>query len=240
MIEQIRSFYDFLLHPYIIESSDATLKEKLYAILTLFFVSFSSVVFIAGPLLMLAGVDDLTHKISDLESEISTTALFFLAVILAPLLEELVFRFPLRYRRGAIFLLVLCISMISFYVFQNTFSQKINATISGTIAIMGIIFIGTLSNKSGLERISQFLKDYYPWIFYMTAMMFAFAHIFNYDLPDDRWYLTPILVLPQLILGLFLGYVRLRYGIWASILMHAMNNFIPMMALVAAKGMGVE
>jgi membrane protease YdiL (CAAX protease family) len=240
MSEQLRSFYDFLLYPYIIETSDASLKDKLLAIFMLFVVSFSSVVFIAGPLLMLAGVDDLTHKISDLESEISTTALFILAVVIAPLMEELVFRFPLRYRRGAILLLVLCLSMISFYIFQNIFSAKINATISGTIAIMGFILIGSLSSEKGLEKISNFLKNYYPWIFYLTAMMFAFAHIFNYDLPDEKWFLTPILVLPQLILGLFLGYVRLRFGIWASILMHAMNNFIPMMALVAAKGMGVE
>ena len=66
----------------------------------------------------------------------------------------------------------------------------------------------------------------------MMTLIFALAHIFNYELEANQYWMTPILVLPQMLLGLMLGYVRVKYGLWASILAHAMNNLIPTMAIM--------
>ena len=44
------------------------------------------------------------------------------------------------------------------------------------------------------------------------------------------------LVLPQLVTGTMLGYLRVHYGLWASIMLHALNNgaFISLVLLASS------
>lgn len=67
--------------------------------------------------------------------------------------------------------------------------------------------------------------------FYLTAGLFAIIHLTNISMPQEKWYLGPLLVLPQLILGLLFGYVRVRNNIWASVFCHVLHNGLTMTAL---------
>jgi uncharacterized protein len=62
--------------------------------------------------------------------------------------------------------------------------------------------------------------------FYTFAVFFGFIHITNYELSTKIILLSPILILPQLLGAGYLGYLRVRFGLRWSILMHATFNFL--------------
>lgn len=62
----------------------------------------------------------------------------------------------------------------------------------------------------------------FPGFFWLATLSFALVHLANFD-EGSLAILLP-LVLPQFILGTMLGYVRVRIGLWAAILLHAAHN----------------
>ncbi len=96
-----------------------------------------------------------------------------------------------------------------------------------------IIFILNGKGNNIKNGIINFWNKKYSWIFYSPAILFAFIHITNYDLTSASIYLLPILVLPQFILALFIGYLRVRYNFMLGYLMHVLHNaFFITIALV--------
>lgn len=76
------------------------------------------------------------------------------------------------------------------------------------------------------KAISSFWNKKFGYAFYLSAIVFALIHITNYDSNDNFVYLIPVLVLPQFIMGLFLGYLRVRYSFMLGYFMHALHNTI--------------
>lgn len=109
------------------------------------------------------------HALDRMLEEYSPVMIFLLAVIFAPLLEELIFRAPL-----------------------------------------------------GLFKTSK----HFPFAFYLSVFAFGFVHLFNFEAYDQYLWLAPLLVLPQLISGVFLAFIRVRMGLLYSIVLHATFNGI--------------
>lgn len=61
-------------------------------------------------------------------------------------------------------------------------------------------------------------------IFYSSAILFGYVHLFNYQIDTQILIFSPILVAPQFILGLIFGYIRIRFGLLWSIAMHSLYN----------------
>ncbi|MBA6156545.1 CPBP family intramembrane metalloprotease [Tenacibaculum sp. S7007] len=115
----------------------------------------------------LGWVDLNDHAMEELMKNSSKWFIFFLAVILAPLLEELFFRAPIT-------------------LFHNAKAFKI--------------------------------------AFYVFAILFGLVHLTNFNITTNVLLLTPILVAPQTILGGYLGFIRVRFGLQWSMLLHACYN----------------
>jgi membrane protease YdiL (CAAX protease family) len=62
--------------------------------------------------------------------------------------------------------------------------------------------------------------------FYAFSLLFGFVHITNFDLTLNVFLLAPLLVLPQILLGGYFGYLRVRFGILWSMLLHGCYNGI--------------
>lgn len=62
--------------------------------------------------------------------------------------------------------------------------------------------------------------------FYLFTLVFGFYHITNFEINTSVLLLSPLLVAPQLSVGLFLGFIRVRFGIRWAIALHAAYNFI--------------
>ncbi|MFY7671477.1 CPBP family intramembrane glutamic endopeptidase [Tenacibaculum sp. MEBiC06402] len=65
---------------------------------------------------------------------------------------------------------------------------------------------------------------YFKNSFFIFTILFGFIHILNFELTTNALLLSPILVLPQTILGGYLGFIRVKFGLAWSILLHATYN----------------
>ena len=112
------------------------------------------------------------HAMEEMMKHISKLGVFFLAVIVAPLFEELIFRGPL-----------------------------------------------TLFKRKKAFKIA----------FYTLTILFGLIHISNFTMTKNVLLLTPILVLPQILLGGYLGFIRVRFDLGWSIALHACYNGVLML-----------
>lgn len=101
---------------------------------------------------------------------------------------------------------------------------------SGYISIFLLILLTlylTLRQKDKwYQAIQSWFRRYFEVLFYFSVVFFGLVHISNYTNIQQFWWLTPLLVLPQLFGGIELGYVRTQYGLMWSMFNHSLNNFI--------------
>jgi uncharacterized protein len=153
--------------------------------------------------------------------------LFASVVILAPLFEELFFRFPLNSPKWSLGIIVISIFGYFLPKLLLLFLPKINQELL-TLFILSISSMA-FSVYEPSRKMKLNWKKHFKWVFYVVAFLFGMVHIGNFSLNEITWqwyFLLPFLVIPQLVMGLFLGYIRLRYGLLFSIIFHAFHNLI--------------
>jgi membrane protease YdiL (CAAX protease family) len=124
------------------------------------------------------GADLGEHGVAEMFKKYPLYIIFFLAVILAPILEELVFRGTLTF-------------------FKN---PKI-----------------------------------FKYAYYGSIFLFGAVHLTNFEAYETNLWLAPILVLPQTVAGIFLGFTRVKLGLGWSMLLHACHNGILMTPMLLIK-----
>jgi len=138
------------------------------------------------------------HKIIKMLEEMSAAEVILAGVIVIPLIEELIFRLYLRY--------------------ENNYPLRL---------FLSLFYITGKSNK---ERIEGFVKKkwykLYPFIFYFSAVLFGFVHIFNFEVDLKMLLLFPIITAPQIFVGIFAAYLRINYSLIWGFLLHALHNLI--------------
>ena len=181
----IQELIEFLKYPVYKEDKDTSLNEKIRRLLVLLalalFISFGLAILI-GLVEKAFDLDLGEHAINRLFEEYSVGFIFAMAVIFAPVLEELFFRGPM-------------------YLFRNS--------------------------------------KYFNILFYLLTLAFGFYHITNFEINSTILYLSPLLVAPQLIIGLILGYIRVRLGLAWAILLHAGYNLVLLGPLLLLKSLDI-
>ncbi|MCK0191179.1 CPBP family intramembrane glutamic endopeptidase [Arenibacter sp. F20364] len=82
-------------------------------------------------------------------------------------------------------------------------------------------------------------KKYFQFILYGSVILFAGVHMTNFEMSREVYYIAPLLVAPQLILGMFLSYVRVKLGLRWSICLHAMYNGILLLPILLYKFLNI-
>jgi Type II CAAX prenyl endopeptidase Rce1-like len=144
-------------------------------------------------------------------------------VIIGPLLEEIIFRLPLKLEKISIGLSLALIiyrcsgGHFSSFNFNNPYSY---------VRIIIIICLVLATNKYFPIKWIDFIKErWYSYFFYLSAFAFAFVHIANfapYNYEVILFY--PLFTLPQFIMGVATGYIRMRHGFLAGWALHALIN----------------
>ncbi len=160
-------------------------------------------------------------------------AMFGIAVIAAPLVEELIFRFPLRNKKALSVLVGFIAAALTAIVCAGQGYPE-GAYVAAP-AVFLIFMMTLVINKKAWDGWQFKLDHWYPYIFFLVAGIFGFIHIYNYELSAFSWWMAPLIVIPQFVLALFLGFARLRVGFWACIYMHALNNTIPVVLVFLMK-----
>lgn len=140
-----------------------------------------------------------------------------LGLIIGPFFEELLMRLYLVFtKRNILLLIVTCFGLALYFFFQE---QGIKVVI---FIVMFFIFFLVILNFS---KCRFFFIKYYMHFFYFTAAVFGLLHISNFTgITFMNFMLTPIIIIPQIIMGLFFGYIRVTYGFFYSTVFHSLVN----------------
>ncbi len=222
---ELKNFIYFIKNPFIPAkiyrdhlSLSLYFKHLLSWILFLWFLNF----FILGPITAsIAREYEITHKL-DILNIPWLTAIFW-----APIVEEMVFRYGFIRPSEAILLAPLFVSVL-------LIGPKAWTILVLVLAISALIFLFFLKNKDKnkfVNYVSKKTNRHFPWIFHSMTILFASIHLCNFSLNKVAYWIFPILVLPQWITGLVLGWVRVHYGISSSILLHSLFNLGPILLI---------
>lgn len=166
------------------------------------------------------------NKLGDLLESIPTYKFLFLAVLFAPLAEEILFRLPLRFSRVNLLIpIALILLPLSSHIIQRLDhrlppSFLVWSIIGAFLYALWALSLGRINQRTG----EQFFARHLTKLVYGSSIVFALLHIMNY--PQQAWLAAPILVLPQATLGLLLAYVRIKFGFWWSVFTHGLHNFL--------------
>ncbi len=140
------------------------------------------------------------------------------AVILAPIAEEIVFRGWLTGRARALWLLTCALGCIA--LLYGTTQGLAPLWAAGAIAALIIAAIAgwLILRKRGVPG---WFTAAFPALFYLSVAAFSLSHVANYS---EFSAIALPMVLPQLWAGLMLGFMRMRIGLLAAILVHAISN----------------
>lgn len=159
-----------------------------------------------------------------------------IAVLLAPLLEEAMFRLPLRRNRVTLFI-ALAISL--FGIVSATCG--IPAIRSAERLPLRLVMTLCLLPPLWFAAWHVVRKIRFSHYFYLMAALFALAHLFNVEfqtLPITVpvicflvWYIAE-----KFVTGTLYGYARLKHGFAAVCCLHALNNAIPCVLIMISEG----
>ena len=146
-------------------------------------------------------------------------------ILIGPFLEELMFRLPLVINRKNF---IIAVSIAIFYFFGIKISkvslQNFNEWYFKILAI--IIFL--ILNKFIIHRkILHYLENnLFIQYYYFSIILFGMLHIINFNslIPENLIVFAPIFVLPQIILGFFVSYLRINNGFYWGLLFHCLYN----------------
>ena len=211
---------EFLLYVkkpvYVSENTEMTLKQKVFYVKQLLKFHFSTFLILI-PLILLS--ERITGASFD-NGLGDNWSSYFAVVLIAPVIEELIFRNALKYSR---FTLAIGIGLGLRFIFKNTLPEDYIPMAVGfsfsSIPLLIIVF------KHFNQQIKTFWIQQFPVIFHTIAITFGLVHLLNYE-HINNYFLAIPLISSQIISGYILGFVRMKFGILYSISLHITWNFI--------------
>ncbi|ARP85223.1 CPBP family glutamic-type intramembrane protease [Bordetella genomosp. 9] len=154
---------------------------------------------------------------------------WFTAIVWAPVVEEMLFRYGLRRPAQALWAVPLMIWPLLHG------PGPLTATV-----VVGVLALVLVAQRRSMVSRRQWhwawrrrYVRHFPWVLHGAALVFAGMHLGNFYLNHTPLWLMPVLVLPQWLTGLVLSWMRTRRGIGASMAMHAMFNAGPVLVVLA-------
>jgi len=164
-------------------------------------------------LLVLSGIFNFSMKTFEAQSY---QRLLF-GLLLGPFVEEIFFRLIYGFNKRNLWIIIVTslIFAVAFTIKSEPVKAYIFLAFCFTFSLLLIYFTKT----------SRIFNYYFKFFFYGLAMIFAFLHIFNFSgIEPVKYLLVMFIIIPQFILGLLLGYVRLTYGFIYAVGFHMVVN----------------
>lgn len=165
--------------------------------------------------LVAIGIDIPETALADMEI---TWQIVLLVVIGAPVMEELAFRGWLSGKPGPFNALLALAVGASGFILTHAAEPALGALFVVAALIGAGLALVLLRNAGPMGWFARA----FPALFWFSTLAFALVHLANFD-EGSLAVLLP-LVLPQFVLGMMLGYVRVRFALWAAIVLHAAHN----------------
>lgn len=160
--------------------------------------------------------------------------LVILAVILAPIIEEGMFRTLIKPSPNE-FIYFLCVWIFIFalvLVPENAY-WMIKYSFLILFAMVVFIFLKEVIPLKWQWSTCYFLERYYLLVWGLSSVIFGMVHIFNYVEGFELNFVLFLLIIPRIIAGYFFGKIKIENGgLGWPILMHAMNNSVVFLILI--------
>ncbi len=213
----------------------------------MFLVNFTQIILMLG--ILDQNGDEITKLFRQYYMEFSypvfAAILIVTAVIIPSVLEEIIFRFPLRLRP------------MHFKFFGNNATITAGQQLWSWFILLALVFYLSIGSKLDIGWLllafmlvittyiwknlgyDGMIYSGYPLFFVILGLLFGLVHMTNFDLNFTDLSFTimyglMIYVFGRAALGFILAYVRLRLGLIYSILLHGCNNFIAILVLLIA------
>lgn len=174
------------------------------------------------------GLDLDSYQQTDLNRllEESPLKLMILAVVLAPLMEEGMFRTLINPSPNElIFFFCIWLFVIALALIPHDVNWMIKYGFLLLFFILSFIFLREFIPRSWQKNICRFLSKNYMVIWIITSLVFGMVHIFNYVEGFELNFVLMLLIFPRIIAGYFFGKIKVENkGLVWPIAMHAMNN----------------
>ena len=153
----------------------------------------------------------------------SKSEILIFGILVAPFIEELIFRWPLVYNE----------KHLKLFLFGVSFLMLIPLWQLGLPCLILSIFL-SVKDWDQFTRINpkELHAKYAKQIFWLSVIVFGLFHMSNYNYETIPIYLFPFMVIPQLIGGLSLGIIRVRFGLRYAIVNHMLWNLLVFMPLL--------
>lgn len=186
-------------------------------------------IFVLGPIALVAALAGGAEHRLDLSN-----IPWFHALVWAPVVEELVFRFGLRQPRAAV--LVFPVAVVAMLLGPGGLQAAL------LIAVLWFCWRPSYRARGKpLNTLSwparRLWQRHFGVIVHLSCLAFAAVHLHNFMLNEMPIWLMPLLVLPQWLTGLVLAWLRVRRGIGAAICLHAMFNAGPLLVVLLIIGL---
>ena len=154
------------------------------------------------------------HMLEDLK--LSPVLIGFM-VVGAPLGEETLFRGWLSGRPGHIAAVLALLAGFAAFALGPTEIVKLAAALVGVAVAVVALFAFRKRDAFG------FFQRHFRWFYIASVLLFAGIHLTNFAGAGFSPTLLP-LVLPQLLLALILGYLRVNRGLLTGATLHMLHN----------------
>jgi len=145
------------------------------------------------------------------------------AILWAPVVEEMLFRFGLRRPMLALALVPLMI-----FVLLNGVAWW-----ASSLLALSVLTVWWLSARTRVPsaRGYRWLRRYravFPWVLHLSVLAFAALHLKNFIFDEMAGWMMVVLVAPQWVTGLVLSWIRVQRGVGAAMLLHGIFNAGPL------------
>lgn len=200
-----------------------TLQKIQYLFLSFLFYFLSAIIAVFLITLVDAFVTEILHQASisklftEARKNIDDHQLWKI-VLWVPLIEELLFRLPLRYSKWNFSTFI----GVSIYLMLKSFSP-FDMFVNIIIAIICTLLVRLILPYN--TSIAKVLENKTTII--ISILLFGIIHIFNIDtISPHLFWLYPIYVLPQFFMGYFITNLRIKLGFIWGFSLHAFINLI--------------
>ncbi len=172
------------------------------------------------------GIAEAGHDFPEaIQEEFSFDADFLAMVVIAPILEEALFRGWLSGHLAALRFAAIAWIAILLSLGAALLGAGI-ASAAGGAALILLLFglVQWLSTRHTETQIPGWFKAHFGKLVWASTIAFGLIHIANYEDFGDP--LDLMLVASQTLGGLILAYTRTRLGIYAAIAQHSFFNFL--------------
>ncbi len=233
--------FAFLKAPDYISYDEYTIDQKLLILFKMYILTHLGLIIVSIPvsILKMNGIiGDVVMKTTKtlewINSDFRAFRLpFFIALALTtPIIEELSFRLLLskfndKYIRISIsaFAATLVYLIVAKYLwFPKAYYLFELIRVLYIVLFSAIFYSVSLNYKNRIKDFENIWNNNSGLVFYTIAALFGILHIFNLEIRTQDLFFLPLILLPFFIYGLAFGYMRIRFGLIYSILLHMMVN----------------